>query len=494
MKPCLDAYKATMSSYRADADAAFSLFQHLRLDELNQTSSNASQAAVAQPDRNNGPAMLKLPNEILGQISGHLVSPDRICKKGGYGFILEQQEHFTPEMTRSRQTHASSTQDLLNLALTCKRLAEVAQDTLYRNVLLPQPRKKQPWNEEHVSPFRCLLRTMIERPDLAAHVRHFAIWVWKSKPARLHDLAEGHTISACGTCLPHLMGIINTIPLSPKDKKLWMTELEHSTEATVTSLLLLSLPNLRSLELYLRPLPSNMLAGYSNKGDISARQRYTPPHDTEVVRLSHALSNSRTLTQLTLSPNLNGLATFATLPSLTTLILDFTSANQFVRIPRTAFRKVSVLKIQCTSLEFLAATNPNHRTHHQPHLQTRAINARLDEIRNYLHTFPQKLSILLRALPSVRTLEFESGAAAARCDIPASVEKVVIRPAEWDAVQWVREFLEGKMGGVGVGRVEVVWKDESDVHVGWVGVQERARRRGVKVIVIWRGEVRRVLG
>jgi hypothetical protein len=96
-------------------------------------------------------------------------------------------------------------------------------------------------------------------------------------------------------------------------------------------------------------------------------------------------------------------------------------------------------------------------------------------------------------------LEFDSGAAVQDAFIPgvaaAHVEKVVVRPADFDAVNWGRSYL-GMRGADGteskVKCLEMYWRDDWPMHTFWIGYEQVVARTGVKVVVGWRGKVWRV--
>ncbi|CAO2654018.1 Nn.00g107510.m01.CDS01 [Neocucurbitaria sp. VM-36] len=458
-----------MSLHTAVNDVA-SLFQTMRIDQ-SRDRFKASKKSIPITSRATSPFLLNLPNELLSQAAGYLVPTERICKTSGFGFVLEQQEHGSQEATRLRRNHAQSLQNLLNLGLTCKRLADVAQTILYRDVSLCQPRRDLQIDKRSISAFPSFLRTIILHPELAAYVRHLAVWIFKNKPVYLVDNFNNETACACESCLSKLNSIMNTLELSHEDKTSWLKDLKRPTEVIICSLILASLPNLRTLQIYARPLHPETLVG-----DLRS---YGSPLQTrtdtlEITRLSRGLATSKHLTYLTLSPHLNGLATYARLPTLTSLTVDFSSAHQFVSVPKSSFRNVTHLRIQAHTLDFLPTSQSAYND--------------TNEIYRF---FQQKLDILLRGLRTVRTLEFESGAAASRCNIPDHVEKVVLRPAEWDARQWVGEFLEGEGGGNGVRRIEVYWRDDWAFPPVWRGVGEV--RSGIQVVFFWRGDVKVVL-
>lgn len=169
------------------------------------------------------------------------------------------------------------------------------------------------------------------------------------------------------------------------------------------------------------------------------------------------------LKELTLSTFLNGLATHARLPTLTKLTVDFSSRNQFVSVPKSSFPNVRHLAIRARQVDILPMT----ATIFSDQGECAVI-------------FSQKLNILVRNLPSVRTLEFECGTVASHCKIPPHVEKVVLRPLTEDAEVWLasigNQAMEGRFGGMGIKTIEV-----------WHGPNECKREYWPEYIMIQEG-------
>jgi hypothetical protein len=135
----------------------------------------------------------------------------------------------------------------------------------------------------------------------------------------------------------------------------------------------------------------------------------------DVRRLTQGLATTKTK-DLTLSTELNCMSA-ARLPSLNTLTLDYAGSNPFVTIQKGCFANVTTLKIQGF---------PN--------------------VPRSTSNFAWKVNKLCTSLPNLRTLEFESGAAVQEAVIPAHVERVAVRPADFAAVNWGRSYL-GSLDG-----------------------------------------------
>ncbi|KAJ4374883.1 hypothetical protein N0V83_001961 [Neocucurbitaria cava] len=444
-----------------EIDDIASNIQNIRIDKAHEHL-DASKKNTSQSPHGTDSPLLKLPNELLIQITCLLAPNQRVDKNGGFGLDLEQrheleeleeldeeEELFPQETIALRQSHAQNTQDILNLGLTCRRLSDVAQNVLYKKVALLQARisDKQKTNLA----LTCFLRTIIKRPDLAAYVRHFAVWIWRDRPVRRTAAVPSQPkainqrdpddvpqrpkpICICRTCFSKLILIVNTTHAASEQITSWTRDIKATpSEATVCALILACLPNLRNVAIYARPHPA--AASGQPRPEGLAREYVndaSQPDNSDVVRLSYALNMAKHLKELTISTHLNGLATHARLPTLTSLTVDFSSSHQFVSVPKTSFRNVTHLAIRARLQDFLSTNTLN--------------NPRLD----YASSFREKFGILLRNLPSIRTLEFESGTAVSQCYIPPHVEKVVLRPIKPEAVPWLANIgskgMEGSWG------------------------------------------------
>jgi hypothetical protein len=242
-----------------------------------------------------------------------------------------------------------------------------------------------------------------------------------------------------------LGGLVDNLnlPLIEKEGK-WLKDLSNPSDAVICGLVFAALPNLHTLELYAKPFPKEVKETIPYKPQSIALQTNFEKgtgellYQRDVLRLSQGLAMTH-ITSLRLSNNLNGLHT-ARLPSLKMLDVDFSDSNQFVTVGKGCFTNVETLKIRCkTNESFFKAQQP---------------------------TFSQKLNILLKGLPSVRTLEFESGDVASWCLIPAYIETVKFRMANSDALGWVYDRLDDLFSGTSAPTklklIEVNWVNTNE--------------------------------
>jgi hypothetical protein len=225
--------------------------QNIDFDRAQSVSPSTS-ASTPKSVLNDGSHLLKLPNELLLNIAGYL----GLSRNQRYGTKYQQNEFEAWETTEARQGLASAVKALLQFALTSKRLVPIAQDVLYREVFIPQPFRSQLPGKPAPSFLPCFLRTILQCPELGAHVRKLAVWIWKGQPIR-SPVDSKETFCACGTCLKALAALIDTPKLSEAEKVAWMEELSCPTEAAVCGLIFAALPNLQTLELYAQPLSAD---------------------------------------------------------------------------------------------------------------------------------------------------------------------------------------------------------------------------------------------
>ncbi|KAF2822852.1 hypothetical protein CC86DRAFT_372654 [Ophiobolus disseminans] len=232
-----------------------------------------------------------------------------------------------------------------------------------------------------------------------------------------------------------------------------MEDLRAPTEAMSCGLTLASVPNLKTLDLNAKPIlaPFDVLELFPSPGDAR-----------EVSRLIQGLAATKIRT-LTLSTGLNGLR-IGPAHALTHLTVDFAGPSPLVFIPKGSFTNVTILMIRCAKGEMHLAGN-----------------------------FRWKLEKLLTCLPTIRTLGFECSTAIENCTIPSAVEKIIIRPAEFGAVNWVRNYLGDFVPRkTALNCVELYWPDDWHAYTFWYMYQELVSRTGVKVVVWWKGYVWRV--
>jgi hypothetical protein len=69
---------------------------------------------------------------------------------------------------------------------------------------------------------------------------------------------------------------------------------------------------------------------------------------------------------------------------------------------------------------------------------------------------------------------------------------MVFLPADYNAMAWVRGFLAShKYSNVDTAlkQMDMYWRADSLPPVAWVGMEKLAGDAGIKVVVLWRGEL-----
>jgi hypothetical protein len=416
----------------------------------------------------------QLPIELLLQIAGYFQYTRPIGKNDGFS---TREDATSKEITTAAATCSKYHQNLrplVNLALTCKRLTPVAQEVLFRHVCLPHPHLA---TGHRTKPLISFLRTLVQRPDLARLVERLAVWLFKDTPI---DVPKAVRSCACGKCLSSLRAIVERMhPQRGPALSQWMQDLEHPKEAWICALLIASLPKLKALELYANTMPVRKTQAVRRYPQYEPREKEPTNDDGNVVEIRR-LASALALTQvedLTLSTGLNGLHV-AKLPSLKTLIVDFSKTNPFVRVTNGCFVNVTTLKIQCLETD---RPGPGYAT---------------------------KANWLLSSLPNLRTVEFTCSEATALCSIPLNVEKINIR-LELDSTGpisdhkrrlitgsliWSLPFIDKVPSGSKLRSIEMYWPKELSPIRFPDAPHDLVTWTGVKVIIWQEGKIIKVYG
>lgn len=291
-----------------------------------------------------------------------------------------------------------------------------------------------------------------------------------------------YNVCDCDQCMPTFVAALENLRLTPAEKSTWLVDLKHPTEAMICSLVMATLPNIKSVALYPQIYPERKerapckpntcpcqysgahvgTAGRPNNCHDESSEKHYRSDRAEIDCLSQGLSVTSIQT-LPLSTNLNGLH-HAKLPSLTTLSLDYSGPNPFVTVGKGSFTNVTTLK-----------------------LQTRDVRGGYQERRAYAN----KTAILYKGFRNLRTVEFESSAAAVLCGIPPQVRTVIIRPADDLALPRLSVHFEAAKA---LERIEMYWPDTEAMPHAWSSHYcDLARKAGIIVVLKWRGQEHEML-
>jgi hypothetical protein len=127
---------------------------------------------------------------------------------------------------------------------------------LLTTLSLLQPHEYQKQGERYLSSLSRFLRTVINRPDLAAHVTVLNVWMWKGKAVGQQAAMTVQSPDCTrGDCKHKLSVAVDRLHLTPHQKEKWSTDLLHPTDAMVIGLILAALSNVHTIALYARPSP-----------------------------------------------------------------------------------------------------------------------------------------------------------------------------------------------------------------------------------------------
>ncbi|KAF2794494.1 hypothetical protein K505DRAFT_361048 [Melanomma pulvis-pyrius CBS 109.77] len=228
----------------------------------------------------NGPAdnkvpLLKLPNELLCSIAAYLKPRTTIQDYEGYKYLDRIGKR---DVTSAVQKYAQDIQSLQALALVCRKLTPIAQYCLYRSVSLPQAQDETTLDGCLRSPLLLFLRTLEDRPDLAASVTGLDIRAWSTLgiknvnttgsvrvspptpvPSHISSRVTQHsripkndekqymTPISLSEWVERATKIINRLPMTWGDQERWILDAIRIPQTTAFLLILGSLSNLQSL-------------------------------------------------------------------------------------------------------------------------------------------------------------------------------------------------------------------------------------------------------
>jgi hypothetical protein len=209
----------------------------------------------------------------------------------------------------------------------------------------------------------------------------------------------------CDQCLPIFNAALNKLGLTPAEKSKWLIDLQHPTEAMICSLIMATLPSLKSVALYARFYPGHdgsegRIIEVPKKIDQPYLESNCRSYLAEITCLSQGLYVTR-IHSISLPTNLNGLHC-AKLLSLKTLSLDYSGTNSLVPVGKGSFTNVTTLKLQARLSDY----------------------ARLQD-----WDYTKKTEFLYKGLRRLRAVEFDSPDAVAICDFPPQARTVIIRAA-----------------------------------------------------------------
>ena len=207
------------------------------------------------------PTILRLPNELLDLIA-FFVMPSvtvHVMEGTGLGKKLARSTYVSGRSPSSR-TLVTERLYLRNLALVCRRFPPIVERWMYQHIVLPQPPAGQVWGffSYPSTSLPYLVRTLFDRPDLAARVKSLDIWLCDRrlvKDGAERDLTPRNPFfetprnpffemfrKACA----HLCAVQATFV----ELVSWSNQLHQFEEVALHAILISMLPDLRDLKLY----------------------------------------------------------------------------------------------------------------------------------------------------------------------------------------------------------------------------------------------------
>ncbi|KAF2251123.1 hypothetical protein BU26DRAFT_276563 [Trematosphaeria pertusa] len=226
------------------------------------------------------PSLIDIPDQILLKIARYLTRDFVGEIHGGYEVSL------SGFLFRPFEEEPHPDDDLRNLALACRKLRVSAQETLYRYPKVHDGTR--PPSDKHTIALAYLLRTLIERPDLAEAVRKIDLPV-HCRPS-LHALngsCDSETEELRGYCCDYeaiaevCVQLLHEhkmhIWLAGRSQAEWIEEIRRGSEAALGGLMLNLLPNLEHLTV--RSYGGNILeqaSNYPTKYEWVVRKLFDP--------------------------------------------------------------------------------------------------------------------------------------------------------------------------------------------------------------------------
>ncbi|MCJ1229573.1 hypothetical protein MMC12_006240 [Toensbergia leucococca] len=130
--------------------------------------------------------------------------------------------------------------DLVALSYVCKPLRKLTEPFLYRSIKWAWD---QDWNIQYTPPLHLLLRTVLNRPELASHIENARFRNWNSHNSRLYEIALDYTWDEVNLARDSILSASFPKP------HFWIQGLLMGKPEVLVPLLILHLPKLKTLDL-----------------------------------------------------------------------------------------------------------------------------------------------------------------------------------------------------------------------------------------------------
>jgi hypothetical protein len=238
-----------------------------------------------------GHDLIQLPNEILELIVCYIVPDVEFGVMEGSGYLGQRQPAsqkiaWVAGLSPGAQQVWDEREDTRNLAMTCRRFPPIVERLMYKHISLPQtpictccayPQSALPY----------LVRTLVERPDLARRVQTLDVWM---RDRRLVKNVQEPLLCADNSyheCVIMAVHHLHNIKTTADEWINWGSELLQYQEVAMHAVLITLLPRLQDLKLY---SPLAKLGLFTHK-DAMGRERQMP-ENPDYSFLDVALRNS----------------------------------------------------------------------------------------------------------------------------------------------------------------------------------------------------------
>lgn len=226
-----------------------------------------------------GPTIRQLPTEILHHIASFLVPDTTLHVMEGMGISFAEgmppRTAYRRRRSAVQKRFACELSALRHFALVCRRFRAVAERILYRDICLPEPSLAKVFGlfQYPVSSVPYLARTLMERPDLAAHTVSLKVWIGDRRLVARADEPDLYETNPYYSIFKAACAHLQNLTMTLDKRGLWLHELRKYQQLDITAVVISLLPRLKSLELM---WPWSLRRLFSS---VDARGRDRPFHE-----------------------------------------------------------------------------------------------------------------------------------------------------------------------------------------------------------------------
>ncbi|KAL5120987.1 hypothetical protein ACEQ8H_001175 [Pleosporales sp. CAS-2024a] len=220
------------------------------------------------------PQILRMPNEILNIIAWHIFPARNVEVMEGVPRIMVRlpyqkaiklaSGHSEPALQWNRDMH-----DARNMVLVCRQFQSIMERIMYDRIAILEDHSCETCDPYPRTDLPYLVRTLLERPDLARRCRRLDTWIRDRRlvkdSTRYSDPLNPYA-EAFRATWKHML---STPGASPAELANWSLELAMNQETALQAVLITLLPSLEVLNLY-APVSHRQLF---NPADLTGRCR-----------------------------------------------------------------------------------------------------------------------------------------------------------------------------------------------------------------------------